>query len=47
MPWYERWFADELYSELYAHRDIEEARQALDLFASVTGVTPASKNIFA
>ncbi len=47
MSWYERWFADELYSELYAHRNIEEARQALDLFASVTGIAPAPVRIAA
>jgi SAM-dependent methyltransferase len=32
MSWYKRWFADELYMELYAHRDAGEARQAIDLF---------------
>lgn len=37
MSWYQRWFADELYMELYAHRDAGEARQAIDLFERVTG----------
>lgn len=36
MAWYQHWFADALYMELYAHRDAEEARQAVDLFESVT-----------
>ena len=32
MSWYKHWFADELYMELYAHRDSAEARQVVDLF---------------
>ena len=32
MSWYKRWFADELYMELYAHRDAGEAQRAIDLF---------------
>ncbi|MDT8325058.1 MAG: class I SAM-dependent methyltransferase, partial [Bacteroidota bacterium] len=35
MSWYKQWFADELYMELYAHRDTGEARQAIDLFERV------------
>lgn len=38
MSWYKHWFADELYMELYAHRDAGEARQAVDLFEQVTGL---------
>ncbi|MDX9759655.1 MAG: class I SAM-dependent methyltransferase [Bacteroidota bacterium] len=38
MSWYQHWFADALYMELYAHRDAAEARQAVDLFAQVTGM---------
>ncbi|MFZ1729516.1 MAG: class I SAM-dependent methyltransferase [Bacteroidota bacterium] len=40
MSWYQHWFADELYMELYAHRDASEARQAIDLFERVTGLRP-------
>ncbi|MBN1448597.1 MAG: methyltransferase domain-containing protein [Bacteroidetes bacterium] len=36
MSWYKHWFADELYLELYAHRDSREAHHAVDLFESVT-----------
>lgn len=32
MSWFKHWFADELYMELYAHRDTDEARHAVDLF---------------
>ena len=32
MSWFKHWFADELYMELYAHRDADEARHAVDLF---------------
>ncbi|MCB2204856.1 class I SAM-dependent methyltransferase [bacterium] len=32
MSWYKRWFADEHYMALYAHRDDSEARRAIDLF---------------
>ncbi len=35
MSWYQRWFADELYMELYAHRDAGEAKQAIDLFERI------------
>lgn len=38
MSWYQHWFADALYMELYAHRDAAEARQAIDLFELVTGL---------
>lgn len=38
MSWYKHWFADDLYTELYAHRDAGEARQAVDLFERVTGM---------
>ena len=38
MAWYQHWFADALYMELYAHRDAAEARQAVDLFTHVTGI---------
>ena len=38
MSWYQHWFADPLYMELYAHRDAAEARQAVDLFEQVTGL---------
>lgn len=38
MSWYQHWFADALYMELYAHRDAAEARQAIDLFEQVTGL---------
>ncbi|PLX25592.1 MAG: class I SAM-dependent methyltransferase [Ignavibacteria bacterium] len=37
MSWFKNWFADELYMELYAHRDADEARSAVDLFARITG----------
>ena len=40
MSWYTHWFADELYMELYAHRDAAEARQAVDLFERITGLRP-------
>ncbi len=40
MSWYKYWFADELYIHLYAHRDSTEARQAIDLFQSVTSLRP-------
>ena len=40
MPWFKHWFADELYIHLYAHRDSTEARQAIDLFQSVTALRP-------
>ena len=43
MSWYKHWFADELYMELYAHRDEAEARQAIDLFERVTGLRPEDK----
>jgi SAM-dependent methyltransferase len=36
MPWYKHWFADELYMDLYAHRDVAEARQAIDMFEQST-----------
>jgi len=42
MPWFKRWFSDSLYIDLYKHRDVEEARQALDLFVSVCKTTPSS-----
>ena len=38
MSWYQRWFADELYLELYSHRDAGEARQVVDLFLKETAV---------
>lgn len=41
MSWYKHWFADELYMQLYAHRDADEARQAVDLFEQVTGMSAA------
>ena len=37
MSWYRNWFADELYMDLYAHRDGSEARQAVDLFERIAG----------
>jgi SAM-dependent methyltransferase len=40
MSWYQHWFSDALYMELYAHRDTAEARQAVDLFETVTGLGP-------
>ncbi len=46
MSWYKHWFADELYMELYAHRDAAEARQAIDLFERVTGMTPENGHSF-
>jgi SAM-dependent methyltransferase len=36
MSWYRQWFADELYMHLYAHRDVDEAHIAVDLFQQVT-----------
>jgi SAM-dependent methyltransferase len=39
MSWYQHWFADELYMELYSHRDAAEARKAVDLFETVTGLS--------
>lgn len=44
MSWYQHWFADALYMELYAHRDAAEARQAIDLFEMVTGLRGISTN---
>ena len=44
MSWYQHWFADALYMELYAHRDAAEARQAIDLFERVTGLRGISSN---
>lgn len=38
MAWFKHWFADELYMHLYAHRDAEEARQAIDLFQNTTSL---------
>ncbi len=40
MSWYKHWFADDLYTELYAHRDAGEARMAVDLFERVTSLQP-------
>lgn len=37
MSWYRNWFADELYMDIYAHRDGSEARQAVDLFERIAG----------
>jgi len=45
MSWYRTWFADELYMDLYAHRDGSEARQAVDLFESVTGAAVADRRV--
>jgi SAM-dependent methyltransferase len=38
MSWYSQWFTDEMYLELYAHRDAAEARQAIDLFEQASGL---------
>jgi SAM-dependent methyltransferase len=38
MTWYQTWFADSWYMELYAHRDAMEAREAIDVFTRLTGV---------
>jgi SAM-dependent methyltransferase len=40
MTWYQTWFADAWYMELYEHRDATEAREAVDLFTSITGLIP-------
>lgn len=40
MSWYTHWFTDDMYIELYAHRDATEARQAIDLFEEVTSLQP-------
>jgi ubiquinone/menaquinone biosynthesis C-methylase UbiE len=37
MSWYRQWFDNELYMDLYAHRDDGEAQQAIDLFEQRTG----------
>jgi SAM-dependent methyltransferase len=42
MSWFKHWFADELYMLLYAHRDADEARQAIDLFQRSTSLSPES-----
>ncbi|MDH7516066.1 MAG: methyltransferase domain-containing protein [Bacteroidota bacterium] len=42
MAWYEQWFADELYLEVYRHRDEEEARKAVNLFLEASGLRPRS-----
>ena len=36
MSWYKRWFSDEGYLEMYAHRDGPEAREAISLFENIT-----------
>lgn len=38
MSWYQRWFADELYLEVYSHRDAGEARQVVELFLHETAL---------
>jgi SAM-dependent methyltransferase len=38
MSWYARWFSDEMYMELYSHRDAAEARPAVELFQRITGL---------
>ncbi|MBR9979215.1 MAG: methyltransferase domain-containing protein [Bacteroidetes bacterium] len=40
MSWYTHWFTDDMYIELYAHRDATEARLAIDLFEKVTSLQP-------
>jgi SAM-dependent methyltransferase len=42
MAWFKHWFADELYMHLYAHRDVAEARQAIDLFQHSTSLNPSN-----
>jgi SAM-dependent methyltransferase len=37
-PWYQDWFADKRYLELYGHRDDEEAGQLVTLIEEATGV---------
>ncbi|MBI5646215.1 MAG: methyltransferase domain-containing protein [Ignavibacteriae bacterium] len=43
MAWYKNWFADALYLEVYSHRDADEARQAVELFTTATGLLPPSR----
>lgn len=45
MSWYRNWFADELYMDLYAHRDGSEARQAVDLFDRIVGNSASSRRV--
>jgi ubiquinone/menaquinone biosynthesis C-methylase UbiE len=45
LPWYARWFDDELYTEVYGHRDTAEAKRAVDLFVAATGLDPAASRI--
>lgn len=45
MSWYRNWFADELYMDLYAHRDGSEARQAVDLFERIAGTAAADRRV--
>lgn len=45
MSWYTQWFSDTMYTELYSHRDAEEAREAVSLFLDVTGLPPEGTTI--
>jgi len=45
MSWYRHWFSDELYLQVYSHRDASEARQAIDLFERTTGLPPDSSTV--
>ncbi len=36
MTWYKRWFSDDRYVDVYAHRDAKEARDAINLFLRIT-----------
>ena len=44
MTWFQRWFADELYLEVYSHRDAGEARQVVELFLRETAL-PLGANV--
>lgn len=40
-PWFRHWFGEE-YLSLYPHRDLDEARQAVDLLLDTTGYGPGT-----
>jgi SAM-dependent methyltransferase len=42
MAWYETWFANQWYADLYAHRDDTEAQQVVRLFHDRTGCQPTA-----
>ncbi|PEN07912.1 SAM-dependent methyltransferase [Longimonas halophila] len=43
MPWYDGWFDSDAYTLVYAHRDTEEAEQALDLVEATLQPDPEAR----